>query len=223
MSAAGIDRPPTGAAPAPVLVLTAISAVRMAWLYLTSRRVPAATGLLASASAVLWAAMHWHWHIVGEAAAQQFIPLTIEAAAAAIIAVTTYGPFGDTERAASRCLPCLRLCTILALTAAAFGVLAAGTTAGHLAGGTLAMLRDLGGMAGIGMLAAAAFGGAFGWTGPLAYLIITEGAFAGSWATPWVWPTRPPHDAGGALCAAIAFAAGTAIITVRGSRDHTAR
>lgn len=33
----------------------------------------------------------------------------------------------------------------------------------------------------------------------------------------------PPHDLGGALCAAIAFAAGTTIITVRAERDHTAR
>jgi len=223
MTAAGIDRSPTGAAPAPALVLTAICAERMAWLYLISRRVPAATGLLAAVSAVLWASLHWHWSIAGGPAAQQFIPLTIEAAAASIIAVTTYGPFGDTERAAGRWLPCLRLCAVLALTAAAFGVLAAGTTAGHLPGGTLAMLRDLGGMAGIGFLAAAAFGGAFGWTGPLVYLIITEGAFAGSWATPLVWATRPPHDLGGTLCAAIAFAAGTAIITVRGGPDHTAR
>jgi hypothetical protein len=221
MTATGIDRPPE-AALAPALILTAIGFARVARLYLISRRVPAATGLLAAVSAVLWAALHWHWSIVGGAAAQQFIPLTIEAAAAAIIAVTTYGPFGDTERAAGRWLPCLRLCTALALTAVAFGLLAAGTFAGLLPGGTLAILRDLGGMTGTGFLAAAAFGGAFGWTGPLAYLIITEGALAGTWATPWIWPTRPPHDLGGALCGAIAFAAGTAIITIRGSRGHTA-
>jgi hypothetical protein len=223
MTAAGINHPPAPATPAPSLAQTATAAARMAWLYLISRRVPAAAGLLAATSAVLWAALHWHWSIAGGAAAQQFIPLTIQAAAAAIIAMTTYGPFGDTERAAGRWLPCLRLCTALALTAAAFGLLAAGTTAGHLPGGTLAMLRDLAGMTGTGLLTAAAFGGAFGWTGPLAYLIITEGAFAGSLATPWVWPTRPPHDLGGALCATITFATATAIITIRGSHDHTTR
>jgi len=42
------------------------------------------------------------------------------------------------------------------------------------------MLRDLGGVAGVGLLASAAFGGAFGWASPLAYLIITEGALAES-------------------------------------------
>jgi hypothetical protein len=81
------------------------------------------------------------------------------------------------------------------------------------------MVRNLTGMAGIGLLSAAAFRGAFGWTGPLAYLIITEGAFAGLWTTPWDWPTRPPHDLGGAVCATIAFAAGIAVITVLGARD----
>ena len=81
---------------------------------------------------------------------QQFIPLTIQAAAAAIIAVTTYGPFGDTERAVGRWLPCLRLGAGVALTAAAVGALAAGATAGHLPGGTPAMVRNLTGMADIG-------------------------------------------------------------------------
>jgi len=55
MTAAGLDRPPTQAAPAPALVLTAIAAVRVAWLYLISRRVPAATSLLTAISAMLWA------------------------------------------------------------------------------------------------------------------------------------------------------------------------
>jgi hypothetical protein len=74
-------------------------------------------------------------------------------------------------------------------------------------------------MTGTGLLAAAALGGAFGWAGPMAYLVITEGALAGSWATPWAWPTRPPHDLGGALCAALAFTAGAALITARGARE----
>jgi hypothetical protein len=224
MTAAGLDRkPPAGATAASGLAMTAISAVRICWLYLTSRRMPAAAGLLAAAGAALWSALHWRWNIVGGPGVQQFIPLTIEAAAAAIITVTTYGPFGETERAAGRWLPCLRLGAAVTLTAIAAGALAVGASAGHLPGGTLAMLRDLGGITGIGLLTSAAFGGAFAWAGPLAYLIIAEGAFAGSWTTPWAWPTRPPHDAGGAACAALAFAAGLALIAIRGSRPHDAR
>jgi hypothetical protein len=38
-------------------------------------------------------------------------------------------------------------------------------------------------------------------------------------ATPWVWPTRPPHDRGGAICACLVIAAGLVLIAVRGPRE----
>ena len=195
---------------------------RLARLYLVSRRVPMALALLAGLGALLWTALHWHWNIAGGAAAQQFIPLTIESGAAAMIAVTTFGPFGEAERTAGRWLPWLRLGAAAVLTAVAFGALAAGTTAGGMPGGTLALLRNLGGMAGIGLLSAAVLGGPFGWTGPMAYLLITEGALANSSTTPWVWPARLPHDRGGAICACLVIAAGLVLITVRGPRESAA-
>jgi hypothetical protein len=136
-----------------------------------------------------------------------------------VIAVSTYGPFGEPERAAGRWLPWLRLGTAVALTAVAFGALAAGAAAGGMPGGTLALLRNLGGMVGIGLLSAVVLGGAFGWTGPMAYLLITEGALAHRSATPWIWPARPPHDRGGAICACLVIAAGLVLITVRGPRE----
>jgi hypothetical protein len=222
MTAADVRHPSPGATPAEALPQAARGVARMAWLYAISRRVPAALSLLTVIAAVLWAALRWHWYIAGGAAAQQFIPLTLEASTAAVIAVTAYCPFGETERATGRWLPYLRLSLTVALTAAAVGALAAGATGGHLTGGTLAMLRNVAGLAGTGLLTAAAISGAFGWTGPLAYLLVAEGAFAGSWTTPWVWPTRSPHDLGGALCAAAVFATGMALVTVRGGRDHAA-
>jgi len=76
------------------------------------------------------AAPHRRWNIAGGPAAQDPIPLTIEAGAAAVLAVTTLGPFGDPERAACCRLPWLRLAAVVALTAAAFGALAAGAGAG---------------------------------------------------------------------------------------------
>jgi len=197
--------------------------VRLAWLHLVSRRVPVALGLLACLGTLLGADLAGHWYIAGGPAAQQLVPLTIESGAAAIIAVTTYGPFGEPERATGWWLPCLRLGAAILLTAAAAGGLAAAAMAGHLPGGSLAMVRNLGGLTGVGLVAAAAWGGAFGWTGPLAYLLVAEGALAGGWTTPWMWPTRPPHDLGGALCAAVAFAAGAAAITIRGGGDRTPR
>ena len=53
----------------------------------------------------------------------------------------------------------------------------------------------------------------------MAYVILIEVAFADGWQTPWIWPARPPHDHGAALCAGLIFAAGLVAITVRGARD----
>jgi hypothetical protein len=219
MTAAGVHRPAPEAALAPA-ARRAFGWLRLARLYLASRRVPAAMGVLAALGGMLWAALHWHWNVAGGAAAQQLVPLAVETGAAAVIAVTTYGPFGELERATGRWLPYLRLGAAVVLTAAAVGALAAGATAGYLPGGTLAMLRNLAGLTGIGLLSAAAAGGALAWAGPMAYLVVAESALAAGWTTPWTWPARPPHDLGAALCAAVVFAAGTAIITVRGDRDR---
>jgi hypothetical protein len=88
-------------------------------------------------------------------------------------------------------------------------------------GGSLALLRNFGGMAGVGLLSAAVLGGAFGGPGPMAHLLITEGALAHRSTTPRVWPTRPPHDRGGVICACLVIAAGLVLITVRGPREST--
>jgi hypothetical protein len=112
MTAASLDRPAPGSVPPATPGARHGSAYygwRLAWLYLVSRRVPMALALLALLGALLWAALHWHWSIAGGAAARQFIPLTLETGSAAVIAVTTYGPFGESERAAGRWLPWLRL------------------------------------------------------------------------------------------------------------------
>jgi hypothetical protein len=194
----------------------------MMWLagrYLVSRRVPMALAVLVAFSAILGAALHWHWYIAGGTAAKLFIPLTLEAGAAAVAAVATYGPFGEAERAAGRWLPWLRLGTAVALVTVAFGVFAVASTAGRMPGGTIALLRNLGGMTGLGLLSAAAVGGAFGWTGPMAFLLLSEGALARRSTTPWVWSTRSPHDLGGAICAFLVLVAGLALITIRGPRE----
>ena len=219
MTAASVQSSPPGAVPAPAAARPAVAPLRLAWLYAVSRRIPAALGLLAALGALLWAALHWRWNIAGGPAAQQVLPLVIETGAAAVIAVTTYGPFGEPERATGRWLPWLRLAAALVLTAAAFGALAAGATGGALPGGTLALLRNLPGLTGIGLLSAAALGGAFGWTGPMAYWLIAETALAAGWTTPWAWPARPPDDRGAAICASAVFAAGIVAVMVFGARD----
>jgi hypothetical protein len=62
-------------------------------------------------------------------------------------------------------------------------------------------------------LIAAVFGAAFAWVGPMAYWLITETALAQGWTTPWIWPGRPAHDVGGAICASVVFSAGLIAVT----------
>jgi hypothetical protein len=108
MTAAGLHRP---APERPLATATRRRSGRLGagWqlvrLYLISRRVPMALGLLAGLGAFEWASLYWHWDIAGGPAARQFIPLTIQTGAAAVIAVTTYGPFGESERVTGRWLP----------------------------------------------------------------------------------------------------------------------
>ena len=220
MTAAEVGQP-TGQASARSRTAGAgLAGLRLARLHAASRRVLTCVLVLAACAVALRTALHWLPR-TGVYARQ--IPLTIEAGAAAVIGVTTRSPFGEPERVTGRWLPMLRLGASLALAGAAFGALAAGSAPGHLAGGILGLLRDLGGLTGIALLAAAVAGGGLSWIGPIGYLGVTLPALAGHWTTPWAWPARPPHDRGAAICAALVFAAGLAAVTLRGARDAAAR
>ena len=194
-------------------------AVRLVRLHAASRRLPAALVLLAACAAGLRGALYGHWDSYG---ALQ-LPLIFEAGCAAIIAVTAGSPFGEPERATGRWLPFLRLGVTVTLTGLAVGALAAAGVGVPLAGGLPDIARNVAGLTGIGLLCAAVLGGPLAWTGPLTYLVVGLYGLYTDWhppalSTPWIWPARPPHDAGGALCAAVVFAAGLAAITIRGAR-----
>jgi hypothetical protein len=194
--------------------------LRLLRLHAASRRVPAAVAAIAACAVGLRIALLWHWDTYG---ALQ-LPLVFEAGAAAAIAVTTASPIGEPERVTGRWLPFLRLAAALALTAAAAGALAAAGTGAHLAGGMLDVLRNLAGMTGIGLLCAATLGGGLAWAGPVGYLVAGAYGLYTQWhhpalTTPWLWPARPPHDLGAAICAALVFFIGVTVITVHGARD----
>jgi hypothetical protein len=196
--------------------------LRLARLYTVSRRLPAALALLAACAAGLRGALYGHWDAYG---ALQ-LPLIFEAGCAAVIGVTAGSPFGDPERATGWRLPLLRLGAAAALTALAAGLLAAAGTGMPLAGGFPAAARNLAGLAGLGLICAALLGGPLAWTGPLAYLFAGVYALYTDWhppvlSTPWLWPGRPPHDVGGALCAAAVFAAGLIAFAVRGAQERS--
>jgi hypothetical protein len=222
MTAGGVSGATTAAAgigmPRPVRPPSA--GLRLVRLHAASRRAPAAVMTMAACAIGLRIALAGSWDSYG---ALQ-LPLVFEAGCAAVIAVTTASPLGEPERVTGKWLPFLRLATVLALTAAAAGALAAAGTGGHLAGGALDVVRNVAGMTGLGLLCAAALGGGLAWAGPVGYLVAGAYALYTQWhgpalTTPWLWPARPPHDPGGAICAGVVFAVGLAVITVRGARD----
>ena len=195
------------------------SGLRLVRLHVASRRFPVALALLAACAAGLRGALFGHWDTYG---ALQ-LPLVFEAACAAVIAVTVGSPFGEPERATGRWLPFLRLGSTAALTVLAVGALAVAGAGAHLSGGFADVLRNVAGLTGIGLLCAFVLGAALAWIGPVAYLLVGVYGLYTDWhpptlSTPWIWPARPPYDVGGALCAAVVFAAGVVVITVRGAR-----
>jgi hypothetical protein len=220
VTAAGVGRPVPQTAPAVEMrpAVPGRAALRLARLHAASRRVLTCVLVLAAGAVALRIALHWLPR-TGVYARQ--IPLIIEAGAAAVIGVTTRSPFGEPERATGRWLPWLRLAASVILTGIAVGALAAGAAAAHLAGGAVGLARDTAGFTGIALLTAAAAGGALAWIGPIAYVAVTLPALTEKWTTPWIWPARLPHDRGAAVCAALVFAAGVAVITARGARDRS--
>lgn len=90
--------------------------------------------------------------------------------------------------------------------------LVAGASAAALLGGALALLRNVAGMAGVGLLFAAGLGSSLSWIGPMAYLAVAEDALSSGWHMPWTWPARPPDDVGAAICALLVFGAGLVVI-----------
>ena len=199
---------------------SARAVLRLVRLHLASRRVPVALAAILACAVALRVALHWQWNAYG---ALQ-LPLILETGCAAAVTVAAASPFGEPERATGRWLPLLRLGTALALTAVAAGALAVAGVGADLAGGTVDVLRNLAGLTGIGLLCAALLGGALAWTAPTAYLMVAIYALYTQWhgsalTTPWIWPARPAHDLGAALCAGLVFLTGMAAIAVRGARD----
>jgi len=161
---------------------------RLVQLHLLSRRTPAALVITVVCGALFQATLRWQ----RDAHSLQ-VPLIIEAAAAAIVGVATHSPFGESERAAGTSLPYLRLGVALGLTATSFASLLAGAAGADLFGGTTALLRNVFGIAGVGLISATIIGGSLSWIGPLAYLAVTEEALSAGWRTPWMWPAKRPR------------------------------
>ena len=193
------------------------SGVRLMWLHLRSRRVPAEVLALIVCSGVLHAALHWHWVFNSGPYAQQ-IPMVIEAGAAVVIAVAAYSPFGETERATGRWLPYLRLFAVAGTCGLAITLLQLGAAGESLNGGVLVLARNVIGITGIALLCSLVTGALLAWTLPIGYLVFCQYALLQAWTAPWTWPVRPPADRGAWTCACAVFAAGLLLFTIRGPR-----
>lgn len=191
--------------------------VRLAQLHLASRRARSALVTFAACGILLRASLYWHWTPATGPIALK-LPTLIEVAVASVIAVTTYSPFGESERVTGRWLPCLRLASAVALTGAAIAALAVGSAGLHMAGGDTGIARNVAGLTGIGLLSAPVLGGALSWIAPVAYGGLAEYAIASAWTSPWTWPGRSPDDLGAAICAALAYVTGLAMIAALGPR-----
>jgi hypothetical protein len=216
VTAAEVLKPPAVAAGT---VRRIPAGIRLTWLHLRTRRVPSGIIALAVCGALLRAALHWHWTFSSLTRAQQ-IPMVIEAGAAAVIAVTAYGPFGEPERATGRWLPCLRLLAAAGMCGLAIALLQLGAAGESLNDGILVLARNVIGFTGLGLACSLVTGGLLAWTLPLGYMLFCQYALLQAWRAPWTWPVRPPADRGAWICASAVLAVGLLLFTVRGPRTR---
>jgi hypothetical protein len=195
------------------------SGLRLVWLHLRSRHVPAGILALAVCAAVLHVALRWHWAFNSGRYAQQ-VPLLIEAGAATVIAVAAHSPFGETERSAGHWLPYLRLLAATGMCGLAIALLQLGAAGESLNEGIVVLARNVAGITGIGLLCSVVTGALLAWTLPMGYMLFCQYALLQSWTAPWTWPVRPPADRGAWICASAVFAAGLLLFTVRGPRSR---
>jgi hypothetical protein len=160
-----------------------------------------------------------HWNAAGTGPGARLFPLLIGAGAASIVGIATRSPFGEAERATGHRLVALRLLTAPTLAVLAIAALAAGSAGAHLEYGVLGLVRDVGGLAGVALVVSVVTGGTLSWLGPLSLWATSAYAINQRWTTPLLWPDRPPHDGGAALCATVVFVFGLGLFTTRGARD----
>jgi len=191
--------------------------IRLTWLHLRTRRVPAGIVALAVCGAMLRAALHWNWTSGDNP--QQF-PMIVEAGAAAVIAVTTHGPFGEVERATGRWLPAMRLLAAAGMCGLAILALQLGVAGESLNEGILVLARNIIGFAGLGLASSLVTGGLLAWVLPLGYMAFCQYALTEAWSAPWIWPARPPADRGGWIAAVTVLAVALLAYTLCGPRTR---
>lgn len=199
--------------------------MRLAKLYLRSRLAGHAI-LCLSGVAVLGFAGAWWLLSQPYADARQgaltpvllFGPL----AAACVLGVSAYSPFGDIERSASRSLPVLRFAYLGALLAYALLTLFVVASRWNLPYAELSIARNLLGLSGLAFLAACILGPRLSWVLPLTYSLLIPLVGRGSSGEEfvrWAWPVQPASDPLSGVTAIVLFAVGFGVVCLYGTRD----
>jgi len=184
--------------------------MRLAYLYLCSRRAGLALTLLAVVAVATWL---WRRVAAGDAFGLSLLITIPPLVAACVIGATTSSPLADLEATASRALPPLRLGHLGALLGlAALGLAAAG---GALDG---ALVRDLAGFTGLALLTARLAGSAAAWIVPLGYgaLAVLVGP-----GPRWAWPVQTATNREAVVIAAVLLALGLGAVAWSGARVQT--
>jgi hypothetical protein len=194
--------------------------VRLWLLYLRSRlAVPALAGLL------LIAGLCW---LVGNRWGSQpdlflIATVTVPLAAAVVISVTTISPFGEVEQSLSRPLVGMRLNHLVLMLAIASISLAIAATAWSGVDVEWRFVRNVLGLAGLGLLAARALGGRLSWALPLGFAMLAmfqPGATTGS-APGWAWVVQPVSRESASLLAIAVLIAGLLLVARFGARPSS--
>jgi hypothetical protein len=157
--------------------------MRLLVLHLRSRRTSSALVVIAAVVLTCWATSPW---ATDESPTAWLLLLLPVAAAAAVISLSTAGPFGDVELATNP-LPRLRFLHLVAMVPAAIALFA-------LTGDPAEMIRNLAGFTGLTLLTASALGPAASWVTALAYTVLCGGAVDLHYASAWTWPILPTTD-----------------------------
>lgn len=193
-------------------------------LYIRSRALPLTTATLACIALVAAWAAHWlqdqpYFDHTARVPVVVLAPLLASAA----IGTGLYAHSDELDRTAvGRWWP-RRLLHLLALTALAAGALAAAVPGHPEAFGAPAMVRNVLGATGVAAASVALLGARLSWLPMTVYggaVYLAAPRSPGGAAAVWAWPMQPGLQEAAWVVAVTAYAAGAALLAVRGARPE---
>ena len=202
--------------------------MRLAALYLRSRRFGGTVSTLVFVAFLLWAGTQYSLSQHNRVESGALIPFLVlgALAAACVIGAGAGSPFGEAELTVSRSLPPIRAAHLGSLLLLAVAVLGAALLSFDLPGARpaapmLMLLRNLAGFGGLALLTACLVGARLSWVLPLVFGIASILSTLNSNGTfpAWAWQMQPGNDELSWVISLALFLAGLALICLLGARD----